>query len=243
MTAFSIFFHNFLRVIFLCSDGKETACNAENLGSIPGLGRSPGEGGAWQPTPVFLAGEFHGQRSLVGCSPHGCRVGHDWVTNTRGSSTPRGEEGLWGVAGFLWGVHCLSGRLTSRSDLKMKTMPPWGVSDAGRFCLIRTTVSLRGVISIRISTGSSKAKLHLRAENGGLLGFCLEPAASDSGAGVLTWLLSRDPTPSPQWVWAMFAQHIEQSGGIIAFGPDSLMYKLKWNGVFPAISINKDVSH
>ena len=24
----------------------------------------------WQPTPVFLPGEFHGQRSLVGYSPH-----------------------------------------------------------------------------------------------------------------------------------------------------------------------------
>ena len=26
---------------------------------------------AWQPTPVFSAGEFHGQRSLAGCSPWG----------------------------------------------------------------------------------------------------------------------------------------------------------------------------
>ena len=26
------------------SDGKETACNVRHLGSIPGLGRSPGEG-------------------------------------------------------------------------------------------------------------------------------------------------------------------------------------------------------
>ena len=26
------------------SDGKESACNAEDLGSIPGLGRSPGDG-------------------------------------------------------------------------------------------------------------------------------------------------------------------------------------------------------
>ena len=25
----------------------------------------------WQPTPVFLPGEYHGQRSLVGCSPWG----------------------------------------------------------------------------------------------------------------------------------------------------------------------------
>ena len=26
-----------------------------------------------QPTPVSLPGEFHGQRSLAGCSPWGCR--------------------------------------------------------------------------------------------------------------------------------------------------------------------------
>ena len=26
----------------------------------------------WQPTPVFLPGESHGRRSLVGCSPWGC---------------------------------------------------------------------------------------------------------------------------------------------------------------------------
>ena len=29
---------------------------------------------AWQPTPVFTPGEFHGQRSLVGYSPWGCSV-------------------------------------------------------------------------------------------------------------------------------------------------------------------------
>jgi len=28
---------------------------------------------AWQPTPVFLPGKSHGQRSLVGCSPWGCK--------------------------------------------------------------------------------------------------------------------------------------------------------------------------
>ena len=27
----------------------------------------------WQPTPVFLPGEFHGQRSLVGYNPKGCK--------------------------------------------------------------------------------------------------------------------------------------------------------------------------
>jgi len=35
----------------------------------------------WQPTPVFLHGKSRGQRSLVGCSPWGCkRVGHDFET-------------------------------------------------------------------------------------------------------------------------------------------------------------------
>ena len=49
------------------SDGKESAFNAGDLGLIPGLGRSPGEG-----TPVFLPGEFHGQGSLAVYSPWGC---------------------------------------------------------------------------------------------------------------------------------------------------------------------------
>ena len=52
------------------SDAKESARNAGDLGLIPGLGRSPGEGNG-QPTPVLSPGEFHGQRSLVGYSPQG----------------------------------------------------------------------------------------------------------------------------------------------------------------------------
>ena len=70
------------------SDGKEFTCNAGNLGSIPGLWRSPGEGKGYHssilalrippppvfypgksPTPVFLPGESYGQRSLAGYSP------------------------------------------------------------------------------------------------------------------------------------------------------------------------------
>ena len=31
----------------------------------------------WQPTPGFLPGKSHGQKSLVGYSPWDCRVGHD----------------------------------------------------------------------------------------------------------------------------------------------------------------------
>ena len=54
---------------------KNPTAKAGDLGdmsSIPGLGRSPG-GRAWQPTPVFLPGESHGQRSLMAYSPWGHR--------------------------------------------------------------------------------------------------------------------------------------------------------------------------
>ena len=37
-------------------------------------------GRKWQPTPVFLPGKSHGERSLTGYSPWGHRVGHDWAT-------------------------------------------------------------------------------------------------------------------------------------------------------------------
>ena len=56
------------------SDGKESACNAGDLGLIPRSGRK------WQPTPVFLPGESHGQRSLASPSPWGLKVGHNLVT-------------------------------------------------------------------------------------------------------------------------------------------------------------------
>ena len=46
------------------------AGDARDSGSIPGLGRSPWRR-KWQPTPVFLPGESHGQGSLVGYSPWG----------------------------------------------------------------------------------------------------------------------------------------------------------------------------
>ena len=49
------------------SDSKESACNAGNLGSIPGLGRSPG-GGHGNPLQYFCLENPHGQRSLAGYS-------------------------------------------------------------------------------------------------------------------------------------------------------------------------------
>ena len=52
------------------SDGKESTCNAGELGLIPGVRKTLWRK-EWQPTPVFLPGEFHGQRSLAGYMPWG----------------------------------------------------------------------------------------------------------------------------------------------------------------------------
>ena len=56
--------------------GKVSASSAgdiEDVSSVPGLGRYPGKGNEWQPTPVFLLEEFHEQRSLVGYSLWGLK--------------------------------------------------------------------------------------------------------------------------------------------------------------------------
>ena len=59
--------------------GKESTCNAGDLGSISGSGRTPGEGTG---NPLQYSGleNLHEQRSLVGYSPWGQRVRHDSVT-------------------------------------------------------------------------------------------------------------------------------------------------------------------
>ena len=51
------------------SEGKESACNAGDPGSIPRSERSPGEGNG-SPFSIFPE-EFHGQRNPVAYSPWG----------------------------------------------------------------------------------------------------------------------------------------------------------------------------
>ena len=67
----------FLQKGFPCgSAGEESTCNVGNLGSIPGLGRSPGEGNGY---PL----QYSGLKNSINCIVHGWqRVGHNWVTFT-----------------------------------------------------------------------------------------------------------------------------------------------------------------
>ena len=74
------------------SGGKESACSLGDLGSIPGLGRSPGEGTGH---PL----QYSGLENSMDCTVHGVR--HDWATFTFTSlysSPPRNQM----VKGTQW---------------------------------------------------------------------------------------------------------------------------------------------
>ena len=67
---------------------KNLPANADSS-LTPGLGRSP-EGG--HGNPVFLPGESHGQKSLVGYSPHG-RKESDTTETASHTQPPKIQEG------------------------------------------------------------------------------------------------------------------------------------------------------
>ena len=72
------------------SDGKESACNEGDLGSIPGLGRAPG-GGYCNPLRYSCLENPHGQRSLMGYCPWGRRESDmtEWLS-------VEAEAAFWG---------------------------------------------------------------------------------------------------------------------------------------------------
>ena len=79
------------------------ACNVEDLGLILGSRRSLGEG---NDNPLmFLPGESHGQRSLVGYSPWGHKESDttEQLSNTTGEIMAKSLSLLKSVIGELWG--------------------------------------------------------------------------------------------------------------------------------------------
>ena len=89
------------------SDGKETACNAGDLGSITGLERSPREGHD-NPFQYSCLENPHGQRCLAGYSPQGHKEldtieqlrflsmlpsGHPWWLSGKESACSAGDLG------------------------------------------------------------------------------------------------------------------------------------------------------
>ena len=78
------------------SDGKESACNAGDLGSIPELGRSPG-GGHGNPLQYSYLENPYGPRSLAGYSPW-CRKESDmteWLSTVQCKEKQRVTPTAW----------------------------------------------------------------------------------------------------------------------------------------------------
>ena len=56
------------QVALVAKNPPDNVRDIRDMGSNPWVGKTPWRR-AWQPTPIFLPGESHRQRSLVGYSP------------------------------------------------------------------------------------------------------------------------------------------------------------------------------
>ena len=94
------------------------AGDARDAGSISGSGKIPWSR-KWHPTPLFLPGRFHGQRSLVSHSPRGCKK-LDTAVLLRTHS--RVMDKKWCIRiGCLWGLQVVDKRVPCLENL-------WGYS-------------------------------------------------------------------------------------------------------------------
>ena len=77
----SLFFNMLSRFVgFPCgSAGKESACHDGDLGSIPGLGRPPGEGKGY---PL----QYSGLENSMDCVAHGVAKSQAWLSNFHSDS-------------------------------------------------------------------------------------------------------------------------------------------------------------
>ena len=60
----------------------------------------------WQPTPVFLPGESHGQRSLAGYSPRGCKGSDttEWLSTHTHASLKKSSSKTWNYYYYNWNL-------------------------------------------------------------------------------------------------------------------------------------------
>ena len=111
------------------SDGKEPACNAGDLGSICGLGRSPG-GGNGNILQCSCLENPHDQRSLVGYSPRS----HKKLAMTERLSTHTFGivMVLVNVSRSLWWEHTMRLKAHWKSD----TAPSWALLVLVSLCCV-----------------------------------------------------------------------------------------------------------
>ena len=80
--------HSYSKWGLQVAHGKESTCQCKRCGFDPWVGKIPWWR-KWQPTPELLLGKSHGQRSLMGYSPWGCK---EWGKPKWLSTPQRGDE-------------------------------------------------------------------------------------------------------------------------------------------------------
>ena len=114
--------------LVLPSSGTEPTCQGKRPGFNPWVGEMPWRR-AWQPTPVFLPGDSHGQRSLAGYTV--CRVTKSqlqlkWLSMCAQYVCMGWQWGIL-VMGFFFFLICLQRKSTC---------------DFNSFCLTEASTSL-----------------------------------------------------------------------------------------------------
>ena len=84
----------------------ESACQCRRCGFDPWVGKITWRR-KWQPTPIFLPGKFHGQRSLAGYSPWGLqRVRYNLATKQQQEQVRSRERKDLDQAGEVATIFC-----------------------------------------------------------------------------------------------------------------------------------------
>ena len=106
--------------------GKKSACQCRRLGFDPWV-RKICWSGKWQPTPVFLPGKSHGQRSLAGYSPRGHKEldTTEWLTHTHGTSRLSWKIDYPGACEIYWNLPVdgpvkLNGKVSVEVSVKLE---------------------------------------------------------------------------------------------------------------------------
>ena len=142
-------------------------------------------GRAKQPTPVFLQGESHGWRSLVGCSPCGYRVGHDW--NNLSSVQFSSLQSLSHVWLFVtpWIAARQASLSITNSQSSPKLMSIALVMPSSHIILCRPLLLLPSVFpSVRIF---SESAVHIRWQSTGVSALASVPPKNTQDWSPLGW--------------------------------------------------------
>ena len=111
--------------------GRESTCQWRRHGFNPWVRKILWRK-KWQPTPVFLPGKSHGQRSLVGYSPWGCKESdttkqlsmhthkHRPRDHTKWRKSEREREIPYDIT-YRWNLKCDTNELISETETDSQT--------------------------------------------------------------------------------------------------------------------------